>query len=112
MCLILLVHTADNCHACLMDNHKINHPTADPVDHTHDLHFGGQCYEIGALDHEQDFGPILSVDYLFYDSERDSGLVEYLHNYFARIDAFCSGLDDDENDGPQVGSYAYARALV
>jgi hypothetical protein len=88
-----------------MHEYKIDHPASDPVDHTHDLCIGGQCYEIGAIDHEWDFGPTLSVDYLFFDSDRDTGLVEFLHNYFARIDAYCSGLSDNENDAPWAGNY-------
>jgi hypothetical protein len=103
--LILLVHNADNCHACLMKKFKINHPSADPVDDTHDLRFGGQCYGIGAIDHDWNFRPTMIVDYLFFYSDRDNGLVEYLHNYFARVDAYCSRLKDNENDGPRVGSY-------
>jgi hypothetical protein len=49
-----------------MHEYKIDHPASDPVDHTHDLCIGGQCYEIGAIDHEWDFGPTLSVDYFFF----------------------------------------------
>jgi hypothetical protein len=27
-----------------------------------------------------------------------------LHNYFARVDDYCSSLKDNENDGPRAGS--------
>ncbi|EES02096.2 uncharacterized protein LOC8074104 [Sorghum bicolor] len=84
----------DNCHACLVKKYKINHPSADPVDDTHDLRFGGHCYGTGAIDHDWSFRSTMIVDYLFFDSDRDNGLVEYLHNYFALVDANCSRLKD------------------
>ncbi|RLN22122.1 hypothetical protein C2845_PM07G36270 [Panicum miliaceum] len=83
----------DNCHACLMDKEKINHPAVEPVYHTHVLRFGEQCFEIGAVDHDWDFRPALGVDFLCFDSDRDYGLLEYLHNLFARIHAY---LNHDE----------------
>lgn len=83
----------DNCHACLKDEEKINHPAVEPLYHTHVLRFGEQCCEIGAVDHEWDFRPALGVDFLCFDSDRDYGLLEYLHTLFARIDAY---LNDDE----------------
>jgi hypothetical protein len=84
------VHNADNCHACLINRHKISHPVVDPAYHTHVLRFGGQCFEIGKVDHDWAFRPVLAVDYLCFDPDRDSGLVEQLRSIFARIKAFCS----------------------
>ncbi|CAO1943150.1 unnamed protein product [Urochloa humidicola] len=86
----------DNCHACLRHERKISHPVVGPVYHSHILHFGEQCSEIDTLHHDWDFRPILGVDYLCFDSDRDNGLVEHLRDYFARIDAYCSYQSDDE----------------
>ncbi|CAO1947331.1 unnamed protein product [Urochloa humidicola] len=86
----------DNCHACLRHERKISHPVVGPVYHSHILHFGEQCSEIGTLHHDWDFRPILGVDYLCFDSDRDNGLVELLRDFFARIDAYCSYQSDDE----------------
>ncbi|TVU33619.1 hypothetical protein EJB05_25445, partial [Eragrostis curvula] len=87
----------DNCLACLTDKVKIDHPAV----HSPVLLFGEQCYEIDKVDHEWDFRPVLGIDYLFFDSVRDNELVEYLHNHFARIDAYCSNL----TDGPPAVNY-------
>ncbi|CAO2195965.1 unnamed protein product [Urochloa humidicola] len=86
----------DNCHACLMNERKINHPVVGPAYHSHVLHFGELCYEIGTVHHDWDFRPALGVDFLCFDSDRDNGLVEYLHDLFARIDAYCSNQSDNE----------------
>lgn len=93
---LILVHNADNCRDCLINKHNINHPSVEPVHHTQVLGFGEQCYKIGENDHDWRFQPALGVDYLCFDSDRDNGLVEYLQYLFARIDAYCSHMSDDE----------------
>ncbi|KAL6645329.1 hypothetical protein ACP70R_013209 [Stipagrostis hirtigluma subsp. patula] len=101
----------DNCLACLVNQHKINHPAVQPVGQSHVLLLGGQCYEIDKTDHDWDLERPLDVEYLFFDPDRDNDLVEDLHNEFARIDAYCSNLSDDEDDGPPPVD-SFCRQLV
>ena len=60
-----------SCFACETNKKKIVHPT-------YDEYLGGRDFQVNDVDNDGDFPNTLDVDYIFFDSERDSVFANHL----------------------------------